>query len=178
MRKSAYPLEAVILAAGGSTRMGSPKALLDVDGVPLVVRHVSAFIGVGAAVTVVVGAHSARIRAVLPKTVRVVENPDWEATDASRSAFLGLREFRVAFVTPVDVPPARHETLCRLLEAGAPAVPQVAGRDGHPILVAPPHIEQRLDERTRMAIRVSVSDPNCLLNLNTPDAFAAWLCSR
>lgn len=178
MGKSALVLDAVILAAGGSTRMGSPKALLDVGGLPLVLRHVEAFTSVGARVTIVVGAHSDLVRALLPPTVRVVENPDWAVTDPARSAALGLRGCRDAFVTPVDVPPPTEATLALLLAAGAPAVPQFDDRDGHPIFLTVPHVEQRLDKRIQSAARVSVLDPNCVLNLNTPEAFAVWLRGR
>jgi CTP:molybdopterin cytidylyltransferase MocA len=50
---------AVILAAGASSRMGSPKQLLLLDGQPLVVRAATAALDAGAwPVVVVLGAHS------------------------------------------------------------------------------------------------------------------------
>ena len=154
--------------------MGSPKALLDVAGIPWVCAHVRAFAAVKASVTVVVGSSADEVRAVLPTSVRVVENSEWETTDTARSAFLGLQGCDRAFVTPVDAPPCSAQTLRALLEAGAASVPTFAGKDGHPILLFPPHHELRLDERTRSAARVRVHDPDCILNLNTRESYDAW----
>ena len=158
--------------------MGLPKALLLVDGEVLIVAHVKAFAAVGATVTVVVGAHAEAVRAVLPEDVRVVENSAWATSDPARSAFLALTGQGDTFVMPVDVPPPTIDTLTRLLRVGPPAVPQFRGKNGHPALLGPPHILARLDVRTAGATSVAVDDADCVLNLNTPGDFAAWLAGR
>ena len=61
-----------MLCAGGSTRMGTPKGLLPVDGRVLLRRHVDAFHAAGLPVVVALGAHEAAHRAVLPPE-------DWDA---------------------------------------------------------------------------------------------------
>jgi molybdenum cofactor cytidylyltransferase len=69
---------AVILAAGGSTRMGQPKALLPVGGVSLLRRAVAAAAGCDP-VVVVLGAVADRVRPELDGlAVTAVENPDWD----------------------------------------------------------------------------------------------------
>ncbi|HEY5227217.1 MAG TPA: nucleotidyltransferase family protein [Opitutaceae bacterium] len=72
---------AVILAAGGSSRMGQAKQLLEVDGVPLLLRVVDEALGSGAdPVVVVLGASLEKIRpAVAGRNVVVSHNPDWAA---------------------------------------------------------------------------------------------------
>jgi molybdenum cofactor cytidylyltransferase len=69
----------VLLAAGGSTRMGAPKQLLDLGGHSMV-RHAAnaALASVCRPVVVVVGANGEKVRAELDGLpVRVVENGDW-----------------------------------------------------------------------------------------------------
>ena len=75
----------VLLAAGASLRLGRPKQLLEVAGEPLIRRM--ARIATEARLfpsVVVLGAHSAQIRAVLADLpLQLVENPAWEEGMAS-----------------------------------------------------------------------------------------------
>jgi len=166
--------DAVILAAGGSTRMGEPKALLPVGGEPLVCAHVRAFQNVGLRVTVVLGAQAEAIAAVLPAGVNVVVNRAWATTGPAESAALGLQGLGPALLTPVDVPPANDADLRALIDASGPAVLSFDGRDGHPVRLDPPHTLLRLDVRLQLAERIPSGDADRLLNLNTPEDWAAW----
>lgn len=171
------PVTAVILAAGGSTRMGRPKALLDVGGEPLIVRHVGVFLAMRLPVRVVLGGHGEAIAAVLPAEVERVWNVDWAATAMSDSARLGVAGLGAALVMPVDLPPPEAATILALLACEGDAVVQFAGQDGHPVRIDG-GFEGRLDARLRAAARISVADPSCVLNLNTPEQWAAWRHSR
>ena len=155
--------------------MGAPKALLDLHGIPLVLAHVRAFAAAGLRVTVVVGAHANLVSAVLPDGVRVVVNPAWETTGPAESAALGLAGLGAAVLTPVDVPPVRHADLIALMEAGVPAVLTFDGLPGHPVRLEPPHGPIRLDIRLHGALRLPSTDPGRVQNLNTPEAWAAWV---
>ncbi len=170
--------DAVILAAGQSRRMGRPKALLALGGVPLVVAQIRAFEAVGLRVTVVLGAHAETIAAALPAGVRRVFNPGWEGTGPAESAAIGLAGLGPALLTPVDVPPASAADLRALIAASGPAVLTFGGHDGHPVRLDPPHGAGRLDERLVTAARIASEDPDRLLNLNTPDEWAIWLRER
>lgn len=167
--------DAVVLAAGASRRMGRPKALLPVGGIPLVNLHVARLRACGLRVTVVLGAYADDIAAVLPAGVSRCVNPRWEETGPAESAALALAGLGPAVLTPVDVPPARVADLLRLMAAPGPAVLTHGGRDGHPVRLDPPHLADRLDHRLRGALRIPVDDPARILNLNTPDEFFAWL---
>ena len=87
----------VILAAGGSRRLGQPKQLLEVSGQPLVARAVDAALASSAwPVVVVIGSEAARVRAALvKKPVLIVENPAWPEGMASslRSGVAAVRQF-------------------------------------------------------------------------------------
>ena len=87
-------IAAVVLAAGGSTRMGRLKQLIEYEGKPLVLRAVEAALAAGAvAVVVVLGARAEEIRPALEDSsgVSVTLNPDWESGLAS-SLRAGLAE--------------------------------------------------------------------------------------
>jgi CTP:molybdopterin cytidylyltransferase MocA len=158
--------------------MGRPKGLLPLDGVPLLRAHVDTFRAAGLPVTVVLGnAARAHIEA-LPAGVGVVLNLLWASTDMAESAALALHDAGDVLITPVDTPPARPDTLARLLATPAPAVPTWNDQPGHPIRLAAPHPRTRLEARLVGATRVPVDDPDCVRNLNRPEEWAAWLASR
>lgn len=74
-------IDAIVLAAGGSTRLGRPKQLLRRGTEPLLVRATRLAREAGCAeVVVVLGAGATRLRSVLRRhqaRARVVQNPDW-----------------------------------------------------------------------------------------------------
>lgn len=84
---------AVLLAAGAGSRLGGrPKALLELGGVPLVMRQLIALSGAGVdEVAVVLGHHADAIEPVVRALpITVVHNPDPDAGQAS-SVIAGLR---------------------------------------------------------------------------------------
>jgi CTP:molybdopterin cytidylyltransferase MocA len=72
--------DALVLAAGGSKRLGRNKQLVEIEGVPLVRRAAAAAFAAGAGrVLVVTGFEAERIGAALAELpVTLVHNPDWE----------------------------------------------------------------------------------------------------
>jgi len=137
---------ALVLAAGGSRRLGRPKQLLDWGGRPLL-EEVTAAVGDWGVslVVVVLGAHAEEIleRVDLGEAT-VVVNPEWEEGLASslRVGFDLLtrrRECEWAFLVlgdqphiPADVPPA---LLAAAAESERPAVvPVYRYQWGNPVL--------------------------------------------
>lgn len=76
---------AAVLAAGGSRRLGTPKQIVPVEGVPLVRRAAQAALDAGCSpVVVVVGGNAATtLTALVGIDVRVVLNPSWREGLAS-----------------------------------------------------------------------------------------------
>ena len=121
----------VVLAAGRSSRMGRPKALLPVDGVPFVERAVATLRegGCDPVVAVVGPGGEAIAEAAERGGARTVVNPDSEAEQVESLA-RGLAAIppgpAAAVVLPVDVPlagPAVVRTLIAAFRArGAPIV--------------------------------------------------------
>src|SRR5512134_850752 len=84
---------AVLLAAGAGSRLGGrPKALLELGGVPLVLRQLIALSGAGVdEVVVVLGHHAEAVEAVVrPFPITLARNPSPDEGQVS-SVRVGLR---------------------------------------------------------------------------------------
>lgn len=84
-------LAGLLLAAGGSRRLGRPKQLLRLDGRPLILRQIGILADTCEAVVVVLGGNAERVRPLLAGAgVEIADNPDW-ATGMASSLRTGLR---------------------------------------------------------------------------------------
>ena len=189
-------LAAIVLAAGESTRMGQPKALLPWGGVPLV-RHQVDLLAAQPAVDqliVVVGALVDEVQATLDSTpARVVTNPRFREGRATSLA-AGARALKgrptSVLVVSVDQPlaPELLDPLVTAWQAEPDALlrPTFAGRSGHPLIVPAdvvPELAQVTEAtqglravvtRHRHRLRsVPVESELAVLNLNTPADVAA-----
>jgi CTP:molybdopterin cytidylyltransferase MocA len=132
----------ILLAAGQGSRLGQPKALVDVGGRPLAARGVQLLRDGGAQpVIVVTGATAVNLPGVI-----TVHNPRWPAGMGSSLA-AGLttvpEECPAAVVALVDQPLVGTQSVRRLIaayRAGASvAVAAYAGRPRNPVLLAREH---------------------------------------
>ena len=181
----------IVLAAGESRRMGSPKALLrGADGVPLAARQAALLRAGGCAGTVVVlGAEIERIRKALPEGLATVENPRWAQGRAS-SLQAGISAFPSAagfLFLPVDAVGVKIATIRAVLAAAEnePTAiwrPTHRGGKGHLLWIprdAVPSLmrlpaDARVDEWVQpLARMLEVDDPAILRNVNTPEEWAA-----
>lgn len=185
---------AVVLAAGDSSRMGRPKALLPIEGTTFLGNVLATLRASGVStVRVVLGGHADEIReAVTLHRDVVVLNPTPEAGMLSsvRRGVRALPEEVDAFLLwPVDHPTVLPDTIRKLVAAfrsgGAPVVvPVHAGRRGHPVLFAAPlkdellHAPDAVGARAVVALHedairaVEVHDAGVLADVDTPEAYA------
>ena len=114
--------------------MGSPKALLPLNGTTFADGLIDAFAPCDD-VIVVLGHDAQRIRAGISRPARFVVNPNPELGQLS-SLQCGLRAVTGAdavFFTPVDYPAISRRTVELLLaRSGTFAMPRFEGRRGHP----------------------------------------------
>jgi molybdenum cofactor cytidylyltransferase len=142
---------ALILAAGQSRRMGAPKALLELEGVPLVRLHVERALELGCARVLVIVRPEladavAQLMAQVPEGTAARVIAAETASQASSLAVLvrslaslGRSEpERGYLIAPVDSLPCTRQTyraLCAALgDHTLACTPRFAGRGGHPVL--------------------------------------------
>jgi molybdenum cofactor cytidylyltransferase len=190
----------VILSAGASRRMGTPKALLRYQDETFLDRLIRVLSTVCETVVVVLGHDADIIRAGVKQypNVKFTFNPDPERGMLS-SLQCGLRivplEAEAIFFTPVDHPNIAASTVQALAQAFAthPApvtVPAYRGHRGHPVcitralaeeLLELPVAAQAADVIHRHAANrqlVEVEDPGVVADIDDPDAYRTLLAGE
>ena len=151
----------LLLAAGGGSRMGTPKALVgDPAGVSFVERGVRVLRDGGCSpVVVVVGAEAARASTLASAAGAdlVVEAPDWaQGQSASLRAGLAAAQSTdadVACILLVDVPDVGANVVERVCGAAGDSPSALAraayrGVPGHPVVMGRDHWQEVLESAT------------------------------
>lgn len=140
-------VEAIVLAAGSSKRLGRPKALLEIEDTTSLERILDVISKCGVRSGVVVaGEHLPEMKSRIdPAPLQYALNPTPEAGRMG-SVIIGLASTDPgsdALLWPVDRPLARIDTVQAILSARAQEpgtnvviVPEYDGHNGHPILIA------------------------------------------
>jgi molybdenum cofactor cytidylyltransferase len=140
-------ISGIVLAAGTSSRLGSPKQLLELDGSPLLQHVIDALSASGVDEVVVVLGHEAdRIGVTLrfPPGVRTAFNPD-HRSGQSTSLAAGLdaldSDSDVAVIVLGDQPRLTTEAIRKVLDAFRAGPAPIAramwdGAPGHPVVAA------------------------------------------
>lgn len=185
---------AVVLSAGASFRMGSPKALLTIDGRTFLEHVVGVLRTAGIReIVIVLGADAEVIRKSLPGLDEImVVNEKWEQGQLS-SIIAGLEAFPPrqpdgVLICPVDRPLMTPPLVTALVSAFVNSkekiiVPVVHGRRGHPALFprtrfedlrnAPAAIGARylLHQNPLDVIEVLTEEEGATINIDTPEEY-------
>jgi len=198
----------IVLSAGESSRMGSPKAFLELDGESFLARTVGALREGGCdPVIVVVGspedpAADRIAKAAISLGARTAVNPvrGSEQIDSLRRGLAAVTstandaELAAMVFTPVDSPDPPAEVVARLVEeikrGAAIAIPTFGGRRGHPLAVAgrliPELMSGDLPEGMRTILRrhdgevveVATESAWILLDVDTPEDYRRLVTDR
>jgi CTP:molybdopterin cytidylyltransferase MocA len=185
------PLDAILLAAGESRRMGFPKPLLKLDGRTFIETLAAAILKSASHLIVVVGAHGEAVRRAVPKNprIKVVENPDYIRGQLSsiKAALPHVDPAAVAaLVHLADHPMVHPETFKAVIDAyrrkhSPVTVARYRGRRGHPVVFAREIFSELAgaseDQGARAVLAadpsrvayVEVDDPGILVDLDTPE---------
>jgi len=187
----------LILAAGESRRMGSPKALLRYRDQTFLDTLTALFAQRCSPVIVVLGAHADQIRAAAVRPATLVLNPDY-ALGMTTSLQCGLRavppDADGVLFTLVDHPAASPATLDALLTPtdATPLVrvPRYRAKRGHPIwfsreliaeFLALPSDGPARDVVARHADRteyLDLDDPGIVADIDNPEDYRALMGAR
>ena len=195
-------IAAVVPAAGLSKRMGQPKLILPIDGVPLIVRVVTA-LRQGGAETVVVIVPPAEVPGAIPLAdaarragadVVVAEQPP---PDMRASVELGLARLAAGtapttvLLAPGDSPGLSPDVVARVIAQakaapGAIIRPEARGRRGHPVALPwslatkiaglPPDagVNTLVRWHKDIIISIDVDNPTVIDDLDTPEDYERW----
>jgi molybdenum cofactor cytidylyltransferase len=196
-------IPAIVLAAGRSSRMGRPKALLPIgsSGETFLTHIIRGLRDGGVQRTIVViGGDAAAVRTALPPdddSLSIVENPNYEHGQLS-SLLVGLSaaeddDVEAVMVTLVDLPLISAATVQAVIEAyrkssDAPLVrPRRGSRHGHPVIFS-----RRLFGELRNAdpstgakpvvhahaaeeVNVDVADDGAFTDIDTPEDYERFI---
>jgi molybdenum cofactor cytidylyltransferase len=193
--RSARRVVAVVLAAGASSRMGRPKALLEFDGSLCLELVAAACAGAGVdELVLVTSPGGGDVRRVLPGALQAInEHPEQGMLSSLQAGLRALPPGTAGFLLfPVDFPLVPAVEIRRLRGAFAAGgglifVPSYARRRGHPVLMdarlAPEllGLDAAASARAVMAaheqhlVYVEADDDRVLMDMDTPDDYGRCL---
>jgi len=183
----------IILSAGKSERMGTPKPALKFDESQTFIEHISfEYQQFGCKEIIIVlnkenHTFLKNINIKLPSNCKIAINshPEWHRFYSLKTGVKSLKEINYVFVHNVDNPFVNQDVLNELLNHSDKAdyiVPEFEGKGGHPVLLSPKiileitqtnknelHLKDFLNQFTK--IKVPVNNSTILTNVNESDDY-------
>ncbi|MBL6806205.1 MAG: NTP transferase domain-containing protein [Candidatus Poseidonia sp.] len=178
------PAAAIVLAAGASTRLGQPKALVEVGGTPLIVLAHEHLSRAGCSPIVIVTRQELAVDLMLAlpeATVAINTDPERGRTGSLQRGLMALmselgRLPRQVVMAPVDRPGWSPSVVLDLLKHGGPAGAKDGASRGHPVVFDTASMQAVLASHPETPLRdivsffpVDVHAPYLHLNIDTQE---------
>ena len=167
-------IDAIVLTAGASKRLGEPKALVDIHGESLIQILIRKLKGKKLRIIIVTRVELFNEMEKLGEKVVINTNPESGRTGSIQCGIKELESDR-CLIVPVDRPGFSNATIEKLINLEKTSCPSKNGKGGHPVILSKEDCEKILSSNPSTPLRdiinpakIEVDDEFLHLNIDFP----------
>ena len=167
-------IDAIVLTAGASKRLGEPKALVDIHGESLIEILIRKLKGKKLRIIIVTRVELFNEMEKLGEKVVINTHPESGRTGSIQCGIKELESDR-CLIVPVDRPGFSNATIEKLINLEKTSCPSKNGKGGHPVILSKEDCEKILSSNPSTPLRdiinpikIEVDDDFLHLNIDSP----------
>ena len=168
-------IDAIVLTAGASKRLGEPKALVDIHGESLIQILIRKLKGKKLRIIIVTRVELFNEMEKLGEKVVINTHPESGRTGSIQCGIKELESDR-CLIVPVDRPGFSNATIEKLINLEKTSCPSKNGKGGHPVILSKEDCEKILSSNPSTPLRdiinpakIEVDDEFLHLNIDSPN---------
>ena len=168
-------IDAIVLTAGASKRLGEPKAFVDIHGESLIEILIRKLKGKKLRIIIVTRVELFNEMEKLGEKVVINTHPESGRTGSIQCGIKELESER-CLIVPVDRPGFSNATIEKLINLEKTSCPSKNGRGGHPVVLSKEDCEKILSSNPSTPLRdiinpvkIEVDDEFLHLNIDSPN---------
>ena len=168
-------IDAIVLTAGASKRLGEPKALVDIHGESLIEILIRKLKGKKLRIIIVTRVELFNEMEKLGEKVVINTHPESGRTGSIQCGIKELESDR-CLIVPVDRPGFSNATIEKLINLEKTSCPSKNGRGGHPVVLSKEDCEKILSSNPSTPLRdiinpvkIEVDDEFLHINIDSPN---------
>ena len=168
-------IDAIVLTAGASKRLGEPKALVDIHGESLIEILIRKLKGKKIRIIIVTRVELFNEMEKLGEKVVINTHPESGRTGSIQCGIKELESDR-CLIVPVDRPGFSNATIEKLINLEKTSCPSKNGKGGHPVILSKEDCEKILSSNPSTPLRdiinpvkIEVDDEFLHLNIDSPN---------
>ena len=168
-------IDAIVLTAGASKRLGEPKALVDIHGESLIEILIRKLKGKKLRIIIVTRVELFNEMEKLGEKVVINTHPESGRTGSIQCGIKELESDR-CLIVPVDRPGFSNTTIEKLINSENTCCPSKNGKGGHPVILSKEDCEKILSSNPSTPLRdiinpvkIEVDDEFLHLNIDSPN---------